>query len=107
MGVCSRTGRAAVLSVGALWAVMLLPAMLGRIQARQGRAVPVLLVHGKDDTVVPYEQSEIMLKALTRANKKVELVTMKKEDHWLSRGETRLLMLQSSMAFLKANNPPD
>jgi dipeptidyl aminopeptidase/acylaminoacyl peptidase len=69
--------------------------------------VPVLLVHGKDDTVVPYEQSEIMLKALTKANKKVELVTMKKEDHWLSRGETRLLMLQSSIAFLKANNPPD
>lgn len=69
--------------------------------------VPVMLVHGRDDTVVPYEQSEIMLKALTRANKKVELVTMKKEDHWLSRGETRLLMLQSSIAFLKANNPPD
>jgi dienelactone hydrolase len=69
--------------------------------------VPVLLVHGKDDTVVPYEQSEIMLKALTKANKKVELVTMKKEDHWLSRGETRLLMLQSSIAFLKTNNPPD
>ena len=69
--------------------------------------VPVLLVHGKDDTVVPYEQSEFMLKALTKANKKVDLVTMKKEDHWLSRGETRLLMLQSSIAFLKANNPPD
>jgi dipeptidyl aminopeptidase/acylaminoacyl peptidase len=69
--------------------------------------VPVLLIHGKDDTVVPYEQSEVMLKALTKANKKVELVTMKKEDHWLSRGETRLLMLQSSIAFLKANNPPD
>ncbi len=69
--------------------------------------VPVLLIHGKDDTVVPYEQSEVMLKALTKANKKVDLVTMKKEDHWLSRGETRLLMLQSSIAFLKANNPPD
>jgi dienelactone hydrolase len=69
--------------------------------------VPVLLIHGKDDTVVPYEQSEVMLKALTKANKKVELVMMKKEDHWLSRGETRLLMLQSSIAFLKANNPPD
>jgi len=69
--------------------------------------VPVLLIHGRDDTVVPYEQSEIMRKALTKANKKVELVTLKKEDHWLSRSETRLLMLQSSMAFLKANNPPD
>jgi dipeptidyl aminopeptidase/acylaminoacyl peptidase len=69
--------------------------------------VPVLLIHGRDDTVVPYDQSEVMLKALTKANKKAELVTLKKEDHWLSRSETRLLMLQSSMAFLKANNPPD
>ena len=69
--------------------------------------VPVLLIHGRDDTVVPYDQSEVMLKALTKANKKVELVTLKKEDHWLSRSETRLLMLQSSMAFLKTNNPPD
>jgi dipeptidyl aminopeptidase/acylaminoacyl peptidase len=48
-----------------------------------------------------------MLKALQKANKPVELVTMKKEDHWLSRSETRLLMLQSSIAFLEKNNPPD
>jgi dipeptidyl aminopeptidase/acylaminoacyl peptidase len=48
-----------------------------------------------------------MLKALKKANKPVELVTLKKEDHWLSRSETRLLMLQSSIAFLRANNPPD
>jgi len=69
--------------------------------------VPVLLIHGKDDTVVDYAQSEVMLKALQKANKPVELVTMKKEDHWLSRSETRLLMLQASIAFLRKNNPPD
>jgi dipeptidyl aminopeptidase/acylaminoacyl peptidase len=69
--------------------------------------VPVLLIHGKDDTVVPYEQSELMLKALKKVNKPVELVVLKKEDHHLSRSETRLLMLQSSVAFLQANNPPD
>jgi dipeptidyl aminopeptidase/acylaminoacyl peptidase len=69
--------------------------------------VPVMLIHGKDDTVVAYEQSEYMLKALQKANKPVEMVTLKKEDHWLSRSETRLLMLQSSIAFLRKNNPPD
>ena len=69
--------------------------------------VPVLLIHGKDDTVVPFEQSEVMLKALQKANKKVEMVTLNKEDHWLSRSETRLLMLQSSIGFLRANNPAD
>jgi dipeptidyl aminopeptidase/acylaminoacyl peptidase len=69
--------------------------------------VPVLLIHGKDDTVVPYEQSEAMLRALRRADKSAELVTLKREDHWLSRGETRVQMLQASVAFLRLHNPPD
>jgi dipeptidyl aminopeptidase/acylaminoacyl peptidase len=68
---------------------------------------PVLLIHGRDDTVVPFEQSDAMLSALKRAGKSVELVTMKHEDHWLSRGETRLQMLEACAAFLKANNPPN
>ena len=69
--------------------------------------VPVLLIHGRDDTVVPYEQSDVMLDALKRAGKSVELVTMKHEDHWLSRSETRLQMLQATVDFLTANNPPN
>ena len=69
--------------------------------------VPVLLIHGRDDTVVPYEQSDVMLDALKRAGKSVQLVTMKHEDHWLSRSETRLQMLQATVDFLKANNPPN
>jgi dipeptidyl aminopeptidase/acylaminoacyl peptidase len=69
-------------------------------------SAPILLIHGRDDTVVPYEQSDVMLSALRRAGKSVEMVTMKHEDHWLSRSETRLQMLQASVAFLKANNPP-
>jgi hypothetical protein len=39
--------------------------------------------------------------------KHVDLVTLKHEDHWLSRSETRLQMLEALMAFLKAYNPPD
>jgi acetyl esterase/lipase len=69
--------------------------------------VPVLLIHGRDDTTVPFEQSDVMLSAMKKANKKVELVAMKKEDHYLSRSETRLQMLQSLVAFLKTHNPPD
>jgi dipeptidyl aminopeptidase/acylaminoacyl peptidase len=69
--------------------------------------VPVLLIHGRDDTVVPFEQSDVMLSALRRAGKTATLVTMKHEDHWLSRGETRLQMLQATVDFLKANNPPN
>jgi cephalosporin-C deacetylase-like acetyl esterase len=69
--------------------------------------VPVLLIHGRDDTVVPYEQSDVMYRALKKAGKPVELVTLKHEDHWLSTGATRLQMLQAMVAFLQANNPPN
>jgi len=68
---------------------------------------PVLLIHGRDDTVVPYEQSSAMYDALKGAQKSVEFVTLQHEDHWLSRSATRLQMLQTSVAFLRAHNPPD
>jgi dipeptidyl aminopeptidase/acylaminoacyl peptidase len=48
-----------------------------------------------------------MAAALKRAGKSVELVTLKHEDHWLSRSATRLQMLEATVAFLKVNNPPD
>lgn len=68
--------------------------------------IPVLLVHGKDDTVVPYVQSTIMAEAMKKAGKPVELVTLNGEDHWLSRGATRLQMLTAVVDFLEKNNPP-
>ncbi|MET0430400.1 MAG: S9 family peptidase, partial [Microvirga sp.] len=67
---------------------------------------PVLLIHGKDDTVVPYDQSRHMADALKKAGKKHEFVTLPGEDHWLSRGDTRLQMLQATVAFLERENPP-
>ena len=67
---------------------------------------PVLLIHGKDDTVVPFEQSQQMYDALRRAGKDASLVVLDHEDHWLSRGETRLQMLQATLDFLEAHNPP-
>jgi dipeptidyl aminopeptidase/acylaminoacyl peptidase len=69
--------------------------------------IPVLLIHGKDDTVVPYVQSTIMAEAMKKAGKPVELVTLNGEDHWLSRGATRLQMLTAVVGFLEKNNPPN
>jgi dienelactone hydrolase len=69
--------------------------------------IPVQLIHGKDDTVVLYEQTTLMAEAMKRAGKPVELVTLPGEDHWLSRGATRKQMLEAMVAFLKKNNPPD
>jgi acetyl esterase/lipase len=68
--------------------------------------IPVLLIHGKDDTVVPFEQSEIMRSALANAGKQAQLVVLNHEDHWLSHGDTRLQMLQATMDFVEKNNPP-
>ena len=67
---------------------------------------PILLIHGRDDTVVPIEQSEKMSDALKAAKKPVEFVILQNEDHWLSREDTRLQMLQATVKFLEANNPP-
>jgi dipeptidyl aminopeptidase/acylaminoacyl peptidase len=47
-----------------------------------------------------------MESALANANKLVQFVTLTNEDHWLSREETRLQILQATVAFLEKNNPP-
>lgn len=63
---------------------------------------PVLLIHGRDDTVVPIAQSIAMQRALQEAGKSVELVELEGEDHWLSGVKTRLETLQALDAFLAA-----
>ena len=61
---------------------------------------PVLLIHGRDDTVVPITQSRTMESALTKEGKSVQLVVLEGEDHWLSGAKTRLQTLQALDAFL-------
>lgn len=67
---------------------------------------PILLLHGRDDTVVPFEQSQIFADALRRAGKPYELIELSGEDHWLSRPETRHRMLAEMVRFLETHNPP-
>lgn len=67
---------------------------------------PVLLMHGKDDTVVPIEQSRDMAKALKRAGKPYEFQEFP-EDHWLSTGEQRTAMLKAAVAYVLRYNPPE
>lgn len=68
---------------------------------------PVLLLHGNDDTVVPIAQSTKMRRALRNADKSVELIQLKGEDHWLSRAETRLQTLREMDRFIAAHLPLD
>ncbi len=61
---------------------------------------PVLLLHGVDDTVVPYQQSRTMERELLAVGKPVKFVTLDGEDHWLSRSGTRTRVLQELEKFL-------
>lgn len=66
---------------------------------------PVLLLHGDEDQVVIIEHSERMERALRKADKPVKFVVLEEEDHWLSRAETRLQLLQEIDAFLTKHMP--
>lgn len=62
---------------------------------------PVLLIHGKDDTVVPITQSRIMNRALRAAGKQSKLIQLQGGDHWLSRAQTRTRTLAETGEFLR------
>lgn len=67
----------------------------------------IMLIHGKDDTVVDIEQSEVMAKALKKAGKSYEFIELDGEDHWLSTEETRVAMLEALGGFLAKHIGPD
>lgn len=68
---------------------------------------PILLIHGRDDTVVPYDHSRKMADALKDAKKPHELIALDGEDHWLSSSATRQQMLEAAVRFIERHNPPD
>jgi len=64
---------------------------------------PVLLLHGTDDSVVPFAQSEMMARALKAAGKPHQLIALESEDHWLSSSSTRIRMLKEIERFLASS----
>jgi len=64
-------------------------------------AVPVLLLHAVDDTVVPIAQSREMSTALQHLGKPVTFIQLPGEDHWLSQADTRLQVLAETDRFLR------
>lgn len=73
------------------------------VNAAENFKAPVLLLHGTDDTVVPYGHSAKMEAALKKAGKDVKLVKLKGEDHWLSQSETRLQALRELETFVSSH----
>jgi dienelactone hydrolase len=68
---------------------------------------PILLIHGRDDTVVPFRQTDQMADALKDAGKTYKFVVLKHEDHWLSSADTRLQMLQEALEWVQKYDPPN
>jgi dipeptidyl aminopeptidase/acylaminoacyl peptidase len=83
------------------------PKLTAASPARQAASirVPVLLIHGDKDTVVPIEQSQIMAQAMKQAGKPVEFVTLADENHYLTKSATRTQTLQALEVFLAKNLP--
>jgi len=62
--------------------------------------IPILLLHGIEDSVVPVEQSRSMNRKLLSAKRNVRYVELGGDDHWLSSASTRTQMLQELETFL-------
>lgn len=75
-------------------------------RAVDGIRAPILLLHGSSDTVVPPEQTRVMLKALRAKRKPVKFVELPGEDHWLSRSESRIRVLTEMETFLAEHLAP-
>jgi dipeptidyl aminopeptidase/acylaminoacyl peptidase len=65
--------------------------------------IPILLMHGTDDSVVPIAQSQRMYDRLRGAGKDVRFVQLRGDDHWLSDAPMRMQMLRELETFLAAN----
>jgi dipeptidyl aminopeptidase/acylaminoacyl peptidase len=86
------------------------PSTFNAVSPRRSAAradAPIMLIHGKNDTVVGFKQSDDMAHALKDAGKPYELVVLREEDHWLSHAATRKQMLEAAMHFVQQHNPAD
>ncbi|WP_447726222.1 alpha/beta hydrolase family protein [Sphingomonas koreensis] len=68
-------------------------------------SIPLLLVHGEEDRVVPPVHSKVLAQKLKAAGKDVTYIVQPEADHHFSRTEDRLEFLKALEAFLAKHNP--
>lgn len=68
-------------------------------------SVPLLLVHGEQDTNVPFEQATKLRDAIGQAGKAVEFVSYPKAGHNFTRNEDSIDFMRKVEAFLLKYNP--
>lgn len=62
--------------------------------------IPVLLIHGEYDKVVPIRQSKNMYEELQDAGKQVKFIELNEGDHYLSNGINRMEALKAIDTFI-------
>lgn len=62
--------------------------------------IPILLIHGEHDEVVPEHQSEYMYEELKDADKTVTFISLDDGDHYLSSAKNRMQALNAVDSFL-------
>ncbi|QBY03979.1 S9 family peptidase [Thalassotalea sp. HSM 43] len=65
--------------------------------------IPVMLIHGEHDEVVPAHQSENMAEELEDNSRSVQYIELEKGDHFLSNGNNRMKALQAIDKFISEN----
>jgi dipeptidyl aminopeptidase/acylaminoacyl peptidase len=70
--------------------------------------IPLLIIHGDEDQTVPYEQSEIMERAMRRIGRPVRLVQLVDTTHYYTpdQGEAWRTALSEALSFYQQNIGP-
>jgi dipeptidyl aminopeptidase/acylaminoacyl peptidase len=70
--------------------------------------MPLLLIHGDEDFTVPYEQSQIMQRAMQHAGHPVRLITLAGYNHYYTpdQGEGWRTVFTESLTFIGQNIGP-
>jgi len=66
--------------------------------------LPVLLVHGDEDVVVPIDQSQQFFRE-ANDHPEIDMVTLPGENHYLDKPESRNILLQETTSFLQEHFP--
>ncbi|MEL7232130.1 MAG: prolyl oligopeptidase family serine peptidase, partial [Pseudomonadota bacterium] len=66
--------------------------------------MPVLLLHGDEDTTVPVRQSKSLYERLDNSADR-RIMVFEGDDHQLARTPSRVKVLEESLAFLAAHHP--
>lgn len=67
--------------------------------------VPVLLMHGTEDDIVPFRQATEFVKAMNKAGKAIEFMEFAGTEHHLEKSEERIRFLRAVEDFLGQHNP--